>query len=147
MAKEFTTDITGAVVDSFAGTADLMRELLGALARHLHAFVRETRPTTGEWESAIGFLTETGRMCTDTRQEFILLSDVLGVSMLVETLNGHGEPGATESTVLGSFHLAFGQGARSFRAGVNARSRGAGRGGAGKPNRRQGGSAPRARRW
>jgi catechol 1,2-dioxygenase len=106
MATEYTTDITDAVVDSFAGTADpRLRELLGALTRHLHAFVRETRPTAGEWESAVGFLTATGRMCTDTRQEFILLSDVLGVSMLVETLNGDRDPGATESTVLGPFHM------------------------------------------
>lgn len=106
MAREFTTEITDAVVGSFSGTADpRLRELLGALTRHLHAFVRETRPTTTEWERAIGFLTATGRMCTDTRQEFILLSDVLGVSMLVEALNGHGDPGATESTVLGPFHL------------------------------------------
>ncbi|MEV6016686.1 MULTISPECIES: intradiol ring-cleavage dioxygenase [unclassified Streptomyces] len=106
MAMEFSTGITDAVAESFAGAPDpRLRELLGALTRHLHAFVRETRPTTGEWESAIAFLTATGRMCTDTRQEFILLSDVLGVSMLVETLNGHDDPGATESTVLGPFHL------------------------------------------
>lgn len=86
MAREFTTGITDAVVASFAGAADpRTRELLGALTRHLHAFVRETRPTMAEWEGAIAFLTETGRTCTDTRQEFILLSDVLGVSMLVET--------------------------------------------------------------
>ncbi|MFF2363122.1 intradiol ring-cleavage dioxygenase [Streptomyces sp. NPDC058122] len=106
MAREFTTEITDAVVDSFAGTADpRLRELLGALTRHLHAFVRETRPTTAEWERATAFLTATGQMCTDTRQEFILLSDVLGVSMLVDSLNGHDGPGATESTVLGPFHL------------------------------------------
>jgi catechol 1,2-dioxygenase len=106
MATERTTDITDAVVDSFAGTADpRLRELLGALTRHLHAFVRETEPTMEEWEHAIGFLTATGQMCTDTRQEFILLSDVLGVSMLVENLNGHRGPGATESTVLGPFHM------------------------------------------
>ncbi|MET8859112.1 intradiol ring-cleavage dioxygenase [Streptomyces sp. NPDC004579] len=106
MAREFTTEITDAVVDSFAGTADpRLRELLGALTRHLHAFVRETRPTTEEWERATAFLTATGQMCTDTRQEFILLSDVLGVSMLVDSLNGHDGPGATESTVLGPFHL------------------------------------------
>jgi protocatechuate 3,4-dioxygenase beta subunit len=106
MARERTTWITDAVVDSFAGTADpRLRELLGALTRHLHAFVRESRPTTAEWERAMAFLTATGHMCTDTRQEFILLSDVLGVSTLVETLNGHGDPGATESTVLGPFHM------------------------------------------
>jgi protocatechuate 3,4-dioxygenase beta subunit len=65
--------------------------------------VREVRPSTAEWEAAIRFLTETGQKCDDTRQEFILLSDVLGVSMLVETINGQSE--GTESTVLGPFHV------------------------------------------
>ncbi len=102
----FTTAVTEAVVDSMSQAADpRLRELLTALTRHLHAFVREAEPTIDEWERAIGFLTATGQMCTDTRQEFILLSDVLGVSMLVETLNGHRDPGATESTVLGPFHM------------------------------------------
>ncbi|MFJ2827886.1 intradiol ring-cleavage dioxygenase [Streptomyces sp. NPDC087263] len=106
MSTEYTTDLTDEVVDSFRRTADpRLRELLTALTRHLHAFVRETEPTMQEWERAIGFLTATGQMCTDTRQEFILLSDVLGVSMLVETINGHRDPGATESTVLGPFHM------------------------------------------
>ncbi|WP_326719182.1 MULTISPECIES: intradiol ring-cleavage dioxygenase [unclassified Streptomyces] len=106
MTTEFTADLTGEVVDSLQRTADpRLRELLSALTRHLHAFVRETEPTMEEWERAIGFLTATGQMCTDTRQEFILLSDVLGVSMLVETINGHRDPGATESTVLGPFHM------------------------------------------
>src|SRR5215207_8181710 len=91
----FTTAVTEAVVDSMGGTADpRLRELLTALTRHLHAFVRETEPTIAEWERAIGFLTATGQTCTDTRQEFILLSDVLGVSMLVETLNSRRDPGA-----------------------------------------------------
>ncbi|MCX5353901.1 intradiol ring-cleavage dioxygenase [Streptomyces mirabilis] len=103
---DFAYGITDAVVDSLRGTADpRLRELLAALTRHLHDFVRETEPTMAEWERAIGFLTATGQQCTDTRQEFILLSDVLGVSMLVETLGGHRDPGATESTVLGPFHL------------------------------------------
>lgn len=106
MTTEFTDDLTGEVVDSLQRTADpRLRELLSALTRHLHAFVAETEPTMEEWERAIGFLTATGQMCTDTRQEFILLSDVLGVSMLVETINGHRDPGATESTVLGPFHM------------------------------------------
>ncbi|MGW3407766.1 intradiol ring-cleavage dioxygenase [Streptomyces sp. NPDC000888] len=106
MTTEHTADLTGEVVDSLQRTADpRLRELLSALTRHLHAFVRETEPTMEEWERAIGFLTATGQMCTDTRQEFILLSDVLGVSMLVETINGRRDPGATESTVLGPFHM------------------------------------------
>nr|QEG99908.1 catechol 1,2-dioxygenase [Streptomyces canus] len=100
MGAEFTES----VVDSFDATADpRLRALLAALTRHLHAFVRETEPTMAEWERAVDFLTATGQTCTDTRQEFILLSDVLGVSMLVETLNS--DEGGTESTVLGPFHM------------------------------------------
>ncbi|MGW1055257.1 intradiol ring-cleavage dioxygenase [Streptomyces sp. NPDC002521] len=98
--------VTEEAVASLRATADpRLRELLGGLIRHLHDFVRESRLTQEEWEKAIGFLTATGQTCTDTRQEFILLSDVLGLSMLVETLNGDRAPGATESTVLGPFHL------------------------------------------
>ncbi|OUD03381.1 intradiol ring-cleavage dioxygenase [Streptomyces swartbergensis] len=106
-----TTDATGTGVTeqalaSLRGTADpRLRELLTGLVRHLHDFARETRLTQEEWERAIAFLTATGQACTDTRQEFILLSDVLGLSMLVETVNGHRAPGATESTVLGPFHM------------------------------------------
>ncbi|GAB2852624.1 hydroxyquinol 1,2-dioxygenase [Streptomyces deserti] len=100
------TTVTDEVVRSLRGTADpRLRELLTALVRHLHAFARETRLTREEWERAIGFLTETGQACTDTRQEFILLSDVLGLSMLIEELQGEAAPGATESTVLGPFHM------------------------------------------
>ncbi|MFK0286851.1 dioxygenase [Streptomyces sp. NPDC090499] len=98
--------VTAEAVDSLRGTDDpRLRELLVALIRQLHAFTRETRLTRREWEAAIAFLTEAGRTCTDTRQEFILLSDVLGLSMLVETVNGHSDPGSTESTVLGPFHM------------------------------------------
>lgn len=98
--------VTDEAVASLNGTADpRLRELLTGLIHHLHAFARETRLTQAEWEGAIGFLTETGQTCTDTRQEFILLSDVLGLSMLVETINGDREAGATESTVLGPFHM------------------------------------------
>ncbi|CAL9287424.1 intradiol ring-cleavage dioxygenase [Streptomyces olindensis] len=106
-----TTDATGADVTeqalaSLRTTADpRLRELLTALVRHLHDFARETRLTQEEWERAIAFATATGQACTDTRQEFILLSDVLGLSMLVETLHGDRAPGATESTVLGPFHM------------------------------------------
>jgi hydroxyquinol 1,2-dioxygenase len=71
----------------------------------LHAFVRETEPTIAEWERAIDFLTRTGQKCDDQRQEFILLSDVLGVSMLVETINNRTANNSTESTVLGPFHM------------------------------------------
>nr|QEG99907.1 catechol 1,2-dioxygenase [Streptomyces canus] len=98
------TDVTDEALHSLRTAADpRLRELLTAVVRHVHAFARETRLTQDEWEAAIRFLTATGQSCTDTRQEFILLSDVLGLSMLVETIHsdGHG----TESTVLGPFHM------------------------------------------
>ena len=104
---DFTEETaTGAVVASFAGTTDpRLRELLDSLVRHLHGFVREVEPTFEEWERAIGFLTATGQRCDDTRQEFILLSDVLGVTMLVDAINHRKASAATESTVLGPFHM------------------------------------------
>ncbi len=107
MATDFTEQTAAAaVVDSFADTPDpRLRELLAALVRHLHALVRETEPTVAEWQRAIEFLTATGQKCDAERQEFILLSDVLGVSMLVETINNRAVNGATESTVLGPFHM------------------------------------------
>jgi hydroxyquinol 1,2-dioxygenase len=107
MATDFTEETAAdAVVESFANTPDpRLRELLTSLARHLHAFVRDTEPTIAEWERAIEFLTATGHKCDDERQEFILLSDVFGVSMLVETINNRKTSGATESTVLGPFHV------------------------------------------
>jgi len=106
MATDFTEETAAdAVVDSFAATADpRLRELLSSLVRHLHAFVRDTEPTIAEWERAIDFLTATGQKCDRERQEFILLSDVLGISMLVETINNR-TAAATESTVLGPFHM------------------------------------------
>jgi hydroxyquinol 1,2-dioxygenase len=107
MATDFTEETAAdAVVDSFAGTPDeRLRTILTSLVRHLHGFVREVEPTIAEWERAIDFLTDTGHTCTDVRQEFILLSDVLGVSMLVETINERSAGGATQSTVLGPFHV------------------------------------------
>jgi hydroxyquinol 1,2-dioxygenase len=107
MATDFTEETAAdAVVESFAATPDpRLRELLTSLVRHLHAFVRDTEPTIAEWEQAIEFLTATGHKCDHERQEFILLSDVLGISMLVETINNRKTAGATESTVLGPFHM------------------------------------------
>ncbi len=110
MTTGFTQDTAAdAVVESFAATPDpRLRELLGSLVRHLHAFVRETEPTIAEWDQAIEFLTATGQKSDRERQEFILLSDVLGVSMLVETINSRKSAGtATESTVLGPFHMVL----------------------------------------
>ena len=106
--RNFTEEtITAAVLASFAlSTSPRAKEVSDALVRHLHAFVREIRPTEAEWEWTIGFLTETGKMCSDTRQEFILLSDALGVSMLVDAINHPLPDGATETTVLGPFYVA-----------------------------------------
>lgn len=81
-------------------------ELMAILVKHLHAAVKEARPTSEEWMATIQFLTETGQICSEWRQEFILLSDVLGVSMLVDAINHDRPAGATENTVLGPFHLS-----------------------------------------
>jgi protocatechuate 3,4-dioxygenase beta subunit len=101
-SEERSADVVAA---SFAGAADpRLRQVLSSLVRHLHDFVKEVDLTDEEWAAGIDFLTRTGQTCTDVRQEFILLSDVLGVSMLVETVNHRTGGVATESTVLGPFH-------------------------------------------
>ena len=107
MAGDFTEETAAdAVIESFADTPDeRLRAVLDSLVRHLHGFVRDVEPTIAEWEQAIAFLTATGQKCSGVRQEFILLSDVLGVSMLVETMNERSADGATQSTVLGPFHV------------------------------------------
>ncbi|MGI5241187.1 dioxygenase [Dactylosporangium sp. CA-139066] len=94
------------VAESFAAAPDeRVRRVMTSLVRHLHAFVKDVELTPEEWAAGIRFLTETGRQCDDVRQEFILLSDVLGVSMLVETLHYRAGGDGTESTVEGPFHL------------------------------------------
>ncbi|KOV60597.1 dioxygenase [Streptomyces sp. MMG1121] len=94
------------VVASFGDTTDArLQEVLTSLVRHTHAFVKEVGLTAEEWAAGIRFLTETGHTCDDTRQEFILLSDVLGVSMLVDAVNHPADGRLTESTVEGPFHL------------------------------------------
>lgn len=82
-----------------------LREVMTALVRHVHAFVREVEPTQQEWMTAIDWLTRTGKLCTDKRQEFILFSDVLGVSMLLDAINNRLDTGATPTTVEGPFHV------------------------------------------
>jgi hydroxyquinol 1,2-dioxygenase len=96
--------VTEQAVASFADTPDpRLRELLTGLTGGLHEIVRRLRPTLAEWEAVVAFLTEVGQRSDDDRQEFILLSDVLGVSSLVERLNEHA--GGTPGTVLGPFHV------------------------------------------
>ncbi len=98
--------ITDAVVDRFAQVPDpRLKRILTSLVRHVHDFVRDVELTEAEWFAAIQFLTRTGQTCTDTRQEFILLSDTLGVSMLVDAINHRQPAGATETTVLGPFYV------------------------------------------
>src|SRR5215475_5965480 len=100
--------ITDAALERVGGASDSrLRQVSEALVRHLHAYVREVRPTQKEWEYGIDFLTRTGQMCDDKRQEFILLSDVLGVSMLVDAINHPVPEGATETTVIGPFFVLF----------------------------------------
>jgi hypothetical protein len=101
--KDHSADVVAA---SFSATPDpRLREVVTSLVRHLHAFAKEVQLTEQEWAAGIDFLTRTGQMCSDVRQEFILLSDILGLSMLVETINHRAHAGATESTVLGPFHV------------------------------------------
>jgi hydroxyquinol 1,2-dioxygenase len=95
--------LTAEVLRAYAGTPDpRLRELLAALIRHLHAFAVETALTPAEWKAGIEFLTAVGQTCTPERQEFILLSDILGLSSLVQAANA--VEGATEPTVLGPFY-------------------------------------------
>jgi catechol 1,2-dioxygenase len=110
-------DITAEVLRRFDATAQpRLRQIMQSLVRHLHAFVKDVELTEAEWITAIQFLTETGHMCSDKRQEFILLSDTLGVSMVVDLINHRQPQGATESTVFGPFHR---DGAPQLPAGGN----------------------------
>ena len=94
------------VTASFANTPDQrLKQVMTSLVKHLHGFVKDIEPTEAEWQQAIDFLTATGHMCDDTRQEFVLLSDVLGVSMLVDAINNRKSAAATDTTVLGPFHM------------------------------------------
>lgn len=104
----FTEETSADVV--IARNADASNERLKSVmesaTRHLHAFVKEVEPTQAEWMRVIEFLTATGHITSDWRQEWILLSDVLGVSMLVDAIDNRKPKGATETTVLGPFHVS-----------------------------------------
>jgi hydroxyquinol 1,2-dioxygenase len=98
--------ITEAVVARFADTPDpRLKQIVTSLVRHAHDFVRDVELTEAEWLAAVQFLTRTGQICSETRQEFILLSDTLGISMLVDAVNHRQPQGATETTVLGPFYV------------------------------------------
>jgi len=118
MKYYFTVEDSVEVVQGRAGpNADPRAKfVVDTLVKHLHAFIKEAKPTMDEWMYGIQFLTRTGHLSTDWRQEFILLSDTLGVSMLVESLNNDKMSGETESTVLGPFYIA---GAPHYENGAN----------------------------
>ena len=107
MTRYFTEESSAeTVISRLAECPDpRFRQVMESAVRHLHAFVKEVEPSLEEWRQAIGFLTATGQKCDDRRQEWILLSDTLGVSMLLETINHRARDGRTEATVLGPFHL------------------------------------------
>ncbi len=99
-------NITDLAVERWATATDpRLAELMTALVRHLHDFAREVRLTEAEWMAAMQWLTRTGQISDEKREEFILASDVLGLSMLVVQMNHRLDPRATPATVLGPFHV------------------------------------------
>jgi hydroxyquinol 1,2-dioxygenase len=106
------------VVDAYTTNAATPRsaEIIASLIKHLHAFAKEVNLTEAEWFEGIQFLTETGKKCDDKRQEFILLSDTLGLSMVVDAINHPKGGRGTESTVLGPFYV---DGAPVVESGAN----------------------------
>src|SRR3954451_4343139 len=119
--RQFNEDtLTAAVVERIQrGTKDeRFREILASAVKHLHAFARDVHLTEEEWFEGIKFLTSVGQKCDDKRQEFILLSDILGLSMMIVALNHKAPAGATEATVLGPF---FAHGAKEYEYGGDLR--------------------------
>ncbi len=118
--RQFNEDnLTAAVVERFQKADDpRFRQLISSAVKHLHAFAREVNLTEEEWFEGIKFLTAVGQKCDDKRQEFILLSDILGLSMMIVALNHKTVPGATEATVLGPF---FAHGAKEYDTGADLR--------------------------
>jgi hydroxyquinol 1,2-dioxygenase len=105
MSNNTEEQITQNVLDSMAQTpSPRLKQVMSSLVSHLHAFVREVELTQEEWALGIQFLTRTGQMCDDKRQEFILLSDISGTTMLVDAINHRSPDGATESTIFGPFY-------------------------------------------
>jgi hydroxyquinol 1,2-dioxygenase len=99
-------NITALATDRYDVCPDpRLRKVLLSLVRHLHGFVRDVEPTEAEWMTGIDFLTRVGKMCDEKRQEFILMSDVFGVSILVDAINHRLPASATPSTVVGPFHI------------------------------------------
>jgi hydroxyquinol 1,2-dioxygenase len=132
--------ITQAVLGRLTDMPDgRLKDIMTSLVQHLHAFAREVRLTEEEWFQGIQFLTDTGHITDDKRQEFILLSDTLGLSMLTVALNNKKPSGCTEATVFGPFHVdgapqyALGEDISNGARGVPCLVRGTVRGVDGKP--------------
>ncbi|OAI52584.1 hypothetical protein AYO46_05325 [Betaproteobacteria bacterium SCGC AG-212-J23] len=120
MGRQFNEDnLTAEVVKRLGKTKNArQRQIMASAVKHLHAFARDVHLTEEEWFEGIKFLTAVGQKCDDKRQEFILLSDVLGLSMMIVALNHKTAPGATEATVLGPF---FAHGAKEYGYGGDLR--------------------------
>jgi protocatechuate 3,4-dioxygenase beta subunit len=105
LTEEVFPELTRDVIDRMSSAKSArLQEVMEVVIRHLHAIVRESNITQGEWWQAIDFLTRAGQMCSESRQEFVLLSDILGVSMLVDAVDNVAGPGISDSTVLGPFY-------------------------------------------
>jgi hydroxyquinol 1,2-dioxygenase len=105
MSNNSEEQITQNVLDSMTQTPDpRLKQVMSSLISHIHAFIREVELTQEEWALGIQFLTRTGHLCDEKRQEFILLSDITGVTMLVDAINHRLPDGATESTIFGPFY-------------------------------------------
>lgn len=118
-SRRTASDIADAVVASFDQCPDpRLRDMMQALARHLHAFAQEIQLTPAEWQLAINALTASGKLTDEDRNEFVLWSDALGLSMAVDALDDTRNPAATESTVEGPFH-ALGSPEREYGASIS----------------------------
>jgi protocatechuate 3,4-dioxygenase beta subunit len=117
MSNNTEEQITHNVLDTMEHTPNpRLKTVMTSLISHLHAFIREVELTEEEWVQGVQFLTRTGQICDDKRQEFILLSDVTGVTMLVDAINHRLSDGATESTIFGPFYR---EGASEMPMGAN----------------------------
>ena len=117
-------EITQAAIERLQeGGEGRLQDIMISLTRHLHGFIRDVEPTEEEWMAAIQFLTRTGKKCDDQRQEFILLSDTLGATMLIDAINHRKPNGATESSVLGPFYR---EGAPDYANGADLAEEGTG---------------------
>ena len=107
MSSDLTEQtITAAVQQTFdESTDERFRQVFTCLVQHIHDFAREVRLTGDEWFTAMDFLERVGKISTPTRQEFVLLSDILGLSMLLDKINQHAESSTTDSALLGPFYV------------------------------------------